>query len=174
MVQRLLPLQPGMPQTYGVINPIKNKSNRTDDISEYTHDEQSGSGTIQSSIGSAEKSLLTSENLNRINAHQLNDVNDVKRVEMCETMNINQMSHDSDTEEDDEDDDDNGQSNDLSDDNDDENTRESNNSDEVSRRLNEDPGIQSLLDISLPSPFPVHGTSDECMYFKQILTLIKR
>lgn len=32
----------------------------------------------------------------------------------------------------------------------------------IRQRLNEDPGIQSLMEISLPSPIPIAHSSDEC------------
>lgn len=34
----------------------------------------------------------------------------------------------------------------------------------IRQRLNEDPGIQSLMEISLPSPIPINHSVDECEF----------
>lgn len=41
---------------------------------------------------------------------------------------------------------------------------ESEKCDRSSSKLDDDPGIQSLMEISLPSPIPIVSSNDECMF----------
>lgn len=174
VVQRLLPLQPGMAQTYGVVNTndveYSGNSNMHDESSTSSDDRTSNNHKHASATQA--KSLLTSENLDRINARHYDNNNRENVHNVNKTIDMNHLLDDNDDDEDDEDDHDNEQTNELSDGNDvdeidaDEIDGEGDGEaiDEESRRLNEDPGIQSLMEISLPSPFPAHAAADECVY----------
>lgn len=132
------------------------------------------------SSNSKVKSLLTSENLNRINArhHNNNNINNNNNSEnvhnVNKTLNMNDLLEDENDDDIDESDEhQTEQTNELRDedivdghnnagDNVDGETSIKNKIDDVTARLNDDPGIQSLMEISLPSPMPIHAATDEC------------
>lgn len=119
------------------------------------------------------KSMLTSENLSRINQLSNYKTNNNNREGVLNVNNLTDMSrllefeHASVHEDDDSDDNDTGSGR-LNDESveseEDESSDNSDAGDSIQRRMSEDPGIQSLMDISLPSPLPIHNSSDECMY----------
>lgn len=168
VVQRILPLQPGITQPFGVL--------ATPDINNYPIDSSMIKPSSSSSSSVEYKSILTEENLSRMN-HLSEDANSPVQlrsidndsshssagnleensstsehqkcdsgIETCDMLNsaentpeystidVEPVDIDSDEEE---------------------NNR-------IRQRFNEDPGIQSLMEISLPSPIPITHSVDEC------------
>lgn len=169
VVQRLLPLQPGITQPFGVIT--------TADITSYPIE-----GTIIKAPSSIEyKSILTEENLrnhlstdakstiptgsmdittisnNKVTTETFIESSSTEneyvkcdnRIETCDIIDsaINKsMPPEFFTTTSDEV---------LIDSDEEENNR-------MRQKFNEDPGIQSLMEISLPSPIPIVHSADEC------------
>lgn len=162
-----------MAQTYGVVTStnVKYNGNATND-NNVSRKSSSAKHIENGSSNSNAKSLLTSENLDRINArHHKNNINNNNNNSdndnVNKTLNINELLDDEDNDDIDEDDEhETEQTGQLADDDDvvDGETSTTNEIDDVAARLNEDPGIQSLMEISLPSPMPIHAATDECMY----------
>lgn len=175
VVQRLLPLQPGMTQTYGVVTTTDGKyssatNTETPPLRPPTDDKHNEDDRLPS----RPKSMLTSENLSRINQlsnyitnnnNREGNLNVNKSTDMSRLLEFeNARVH----EDDDSDDNDTGSRNlndELVESEEDESSDNSDAGDLIHRRMREDPGIQSLMDISLPSPLPIHNPSDECMYY---------
>lgn len=168
VVQRLLPLQPGITQPFGVLT--------TADVSNYTIE---GGTMIKASSQVEYKSILTEENLrnhlstdasSNVSSGPTNDITSSNNkatekfiessstesvhekcdsgLETCDIIDseINKSTPEfftSDAE--------------LIDSDEEENNR-------IRQRLNEDPGIQSLMEISLPSPIAIVHSADECMF----------
>lgn len=176
VVQRLLPLQPGIQQPYEM------RVLSTPDVG------YSNSTTVENSVAKSNEfnSTLTTENLNLLNslsgsvgsnAAVMDKNANNKEVRNASTSDISKLLI--------LDDDDvdynqevlpNPQLVNKTDDKPTE-TDEAIESDEeenirIRQKLNEDPGIQSLMEISLPSPIPIASSSDECkLKIKSILLL---
>lgn len=152
VVQRLLPLQPGIAQPFVLPTPDVNYSSNAN-IANNAPPAMPGPSTqpIESN------STLTAENLNRLNT--LVDHSIVPQPLQPPTDISKLLEEDSDNECDKE-----IQNCDMGDqfgalpqlDDDDEENRR------LRQRFDEDPGIQCLMDISLPSPLQMPSTSHEC------------
>ncbi|XP_055304646.1 protein cramped isoform X2 [Sitodiplosis mosellana] len=167
VVQRILPLQPGITQPYGVyaapdINyPIENSMIKP-------------SSSASSSTSSVEyKSILTEENLSRMN-HLSEDDNPNLRSSSIDKSSSNsstQNNEDNSSASEHQKCDSGIESCDMIDSGDNEPEYSASDADQmdsdeeennrIRQRLNEDPGIQSLMEISLPSPIPINHSVDE-------------
>lgn len=172
VVQRLLPLQPGITQPFGVLT--------TADVTSYPLE-----GTMIKASSPVEyKSILTEENLRNHLSTDANSNIPIGSIDIT-SSNINATENfieNSSTEEDEHvkcdseietcDIIDSGINKstpefftsdaELIDSDEEENNR-------IRQRFNDDPGIQSLMEISLPSPMPIVHSADECMFHKSIL-----
>lgn len=157
----MLPLQPGVTQTYVTATSANyNGTSKPGDAS--TSSSSGQTGEINSPAANA-KSLLTSENLSRINAHHNNNNNNgaSKSYNTSQLVQMKSLLIDVDDDDDEEHDEDGEQIGEFSDATD---SGISQGGDDVAQKLSDDPGIQSLMEISLPSPFPANMTSDECTF----------
>lgn len=154
-MQRLLPLQPGITQQFGVLT--------TADATNYPIDNAMAPQTVEY------KSILTEENLrNHLSEETTSNVSsksmDISSSSAQNAVAIASTSEhtkcDSEIESCDImiDSDGNKPSEYFTSDLD--SDEEENN--RIRQRLNEDPGIQSLMEISLPSPIPINHSADEC------------
>lgn len=161
VVKRLL-LQPGVIQSYDSAAGNNAKFNGTSKFANaMTSSSVEKSGDNKAPMAKT-KSLLTSENLNRINAHHIKynngDASESHNVKKVNSTLIN-ANHDHD----DEQEADRDQEVTCSDAHEDIIESTANQStDEVTQQYSDDPGIQSLMEISLPSPFVAH--TDECKF----------
>lgn len=167
VVQRILPLQPGITQQPYSVLP-------TADVNYSIESSPIKPSSSSSSTSSLEyKSSLTEENLSRMNNlsentnsnSQLRSINDQSSNSSIRTIETSSTEH----------------SNcgieikhcDMVDSRGDKLDRpafdvvcideEENN--RLRQRLDDDPGIQSLMEISLPSPIPIVSSTDECEFF---------
>ncbi|XP_031636606.1 protein cramped [Contarinia nasturtii] len=178
VVQRILPLQPGISQPYGMLaapDPIT-YSIESSVIKSSTSSSSSSSPSSSSSL--EYKSILTEENLSRMN-HLTEDASANPYIRSIDTNSSNSSTINADD----------NNTTDLSehqkcdsgietcdiidsgtnkpeysasdadqveevDSDEEENNR-------IRQRLNEDPGIQSLMEISLPSPIPMAHSVDD-------------
>lgn len=161
VVQRLLPLQPGITQPYSML--------ATTDVS-YSID----SSIMKPSTSTEYKSTLTEENLSKLNhLSQTNVSNGTSRGDLSTSSNDTSNEDCSDNGDDSKYDDrvetcdtvdseanlaDYSASDaDQVDSDEEENNR-------IRQRFDEDPGIQSLMEISLPSPIQMVHSIDECKF----------
>lgn len=171
VVQRLLPLQPGVPtltQPYGVLG--------TPDLNNYPLDNSIIKGSSSSSV--EYKSILTEENLSRMN-HLSEDSNPTAQMRSAIDTNASNSSAENaeaststnkhakcdsaietcdmiDAEESAKPDYSTDDAEQVSVDSDEEENNR------MRQILNEDPGIQSLMEISLPSPIQIAHSVDDC------------
>lgn len=154
-MQRLLPLQPGITQQFGVLT--------TADATNYPIDNAMASSTVEY------KSILTEENLRNHLSEETNSNVSSKSIDINSSTAQNSMAIASTSEHtkcDSEidtcdimiDSDGNKPSQYFTSDLD----SDEEENDRIRQRLNEDPGIQSLMEISLPSPIPIVHSADEC------------
>lgn len=177
VVQRLLPLQPGMPKNFGLVTPasdIKYGSVKLDDtLRKQLRAETETSSSLMNESGSSfvknqkigaldmSKLLEIDDEYDTSNLETENDKRNVTETTSETTQQLNNticndkltMDNELEAEELDVD--------------------EQDEEDTIRRRLNEDPGIQSLMELSLPSPIPTSSTSDECEYRKYKKKTIK-
>lgn len=174
VVQRLLPLQPGMTQTYGVVTTTDAKySGATNTDSTPSRSPSDDKSNDDDRLPSRPKSMLTSENLSRINQlsnYKTNNNNREGVLNVNKSMDMSRLlefENASAKEDDDSDENDTGSSRmeeESVESEEDETSDNSDAGDSMHRKMSEDPGIQSLMDISLPSPLPINNSSEECMY----------
>lgn len=149
VVQRLLPLQPGITQPYSVLA---------------TTDVNYNGATVENTIIKPVATGLTKENLDRMNNLSNNiepststengnsklDITDddadvVKNCDIVDAGNDGPLlSSVSETDQIDSDEEENNR---------------------IRQKFNEDPGIQSLMEISLPSPIPMVNVTEDCKHF---------
>lgn len=165
-MQRLLPLQPGITQPYGVF--------ATTDAT-YPIESTMTSSSVEY------KSILTEENLSRMN-HLSEDANTKSHTTATDINSSNKsaqsIEYNSNTSEQTKCD--NGIDNcDTIDSGDNQPEYTTSNSDmdsdeeennRIRQRLDADPGIQSLMEISLPSPIPLVHSADECKHKTTLTT----
>lgn len=164
VVQRLLPLQPGMPQNIGVVTPandIKYGSVKLDN----TIRKQLRVETETSPKAANETNYVINQKSGSLDMSKLLEIDD-EPEEVCDKKPENdeikvsnvapdqsavltlpdiQLQTNSDLE------------------SVEPNVEEENEEDRIRRHLDEDPGIQSLMEISLPSPIPIIPAPEECM-----------
>lgn len=179
VVQRILPLQPGISQPYGMLAAPDQMTYSIENSVIKSSTSSSSTSTSPSSSSTEYKSTLTEENLSRmnhltegassslqmpsidssssisstINANDNDASNHSEQpkcdsgIETCDIMDSGNSMPDYSTPDAD-------QTEEMDSD-EEENNR-------IRRRLNEDPGIQSLMEISLPSPIPMTHSVDDC------------
>lgn len=163
MVQRLLPLQPGMPQ-HSVVKPasdIKYGSMKLDStirkqlrVETETSPKAANETNFLSNIknGSQDMSKLLEIDDESDACDKKPDVNEAVSVPDADTAHPIEETQETQTKT-------------IDDIGTEECTDSEDEEDRIRKHLNEDPGIQSLMEISLPSPIPLNPTSEECMYF---------
>lgn len=167
-MQRLLPLQPGITQSY-----------YTTDVKYNGNLSQEHANKVHQTATETSASALTSENISKIIFRHNNEtivsnstVTAISKrcqptMDMSKLLEIDDETHSMDGNK--ESDKLNDSTNRISDvvDGLDENEivaieQSQDEKAKISRQLNDDPGIQSLMEISLPSPLPSSPSADEC------------
>lgn len=176
VVQRILPLQPGITQPFSVLPtadvnyPIENAI-----IKPSASTSSSSSSSTSSSV--EYKSSLTEENLSRMNnlSENTNSNSHLRSTDSNSSSNsIRSIDSNSSTSQQHPKCDSGIETSDMIDSGSDKSKHadydvvddivEEEENNRLRQRLNDDPGIQSLMEISLPSPIPIVSSTDECKF----------
>lgn len=130
-MQRLLPLQPGIAQSYDFL--MTNDMNNSEQLRNtgYSNQQIRSSARTETCTSTTASTSSTAQNGNS------------SQLDISKLLDMNEPNEDNQSKEDE------NNSDDAKDDTD---------------SISNDPGIQSLLDISLPSPISISSRNDECIY----------